>query len=258
MTVSIPSGVATASFEYVVRHGDDNLVLAQRLGEWISRAPELEIDVALANIAVDHLGVARSLLAYAAELEAAGGSEDTLAMGRTEREFRNLLLVEQPNGDFATTVARQLFFDAYQLGLWEAMAGSTDPTLAGVAGKAVKEAGYHLRFSSGWVVRLGDGTAESHRRMQRAVDDLWRFTGELLAGDAVDAEMARQGVGPDPASLRDRWRQRIGDVLHRATLRVPEDDFARTGGRSGLHTEHLGHLLGELQWMQRSYPGLNW
>jgi ring-1,2-phenylacetyl-CoA epoxidase subunit PaaC len=258
VTVTVPSGVAIASFDYVLRHGDDNLVLAQRLGEWIAAAPELELDIALANIAVDHLGVARSLLAYAADIEGAGGDEDSLAMGRSERQFTNLLLVEQPNGDFAVTIARQLFFDAYQVELWHALSSSTDPTLAGVAGKAVKEAAYHLRFSSDWVVRLGDGTEESHRRMQQAIDQLWRFTGEMLVADPVDISMAALGVGPDPATFAAPWTERVTDVLQKATLVVPDDDFARLGGRAGLHTEHLGHLLGEMQWMQRSYPGLTW
>jgi ring-1,2-phenylacetyl-CoA epoxidase subunit PaaC len=258
VTVTVPSGVAIASFDYVLRHGDDNLVLAQRLGEWIAAAPELELDIALANIAVDHLGVARSLLSYAADIEGAGRDEDSLAMGRSERQFTNLLLVEQPNGDFAVTIARQLFFDAYQLELWHALTSSTDPILAGVAGKAVKEAAYHLRFSSDWVIRLGDGTDESHYRMQQAIDQLWRFTGEMLVADPVDVAMATLGVGPDPATFAAPWTERVTDVLHKATLVVPDDDFARLGGRAGLHTEHLGHLLGEMQWMQRSYPGLTW
>ncbi len=258
MTLAVPSGVSTASFAYILRHGDDNLILAQRLGEWISRAPELELDIALANIAVDHIGVARSLLTHAGHVEGAGRDEDALAMGRTERQFTNLLLVEQPNGDFATTIARQLFFDAYQVALWQALTASTDPHLAGVAGKAVKEARYHLRFSSDWVVRLGDGTVESHRRMQRAVEDLWRFTGEMFSPDTVDDEMAALGVGPDLSQLRDPWTQRVGEVLERSSLHPPDDDFARLGGRSGVHTEHLGHLLGEMQWMQRTYPGMAW
>jgi len=253
-----PAGVATASFPYVLRHGDDNLILAQRLGEWISQGPELESDIALANIAVDHLGVARMLLTYAGELEGDGRDEDALAMGRTERQYTNLLLVEQPNGDFATTMARQLFVDAYQVELWAALTGSADPTLAGVSGKAIKEASYHLRHSSTWVIRLGDGTEESHHRMQRAVDDLWRFTGEMLTPDAVDEQMAAIWVGPDIAAFRRPWTERVTAVLDQATLQVPTDDYARLGGRSGIHTEHLGHLLGELQWMQRTYPGMTW
>ncbi len=256
--MTAPATVATSSFAYALRHGDDNLILAQRLGEWISHAPELESDIALGNIAIDHLGVARTLLTYAGELEGAGRDEDTLAMGRTERQYTNLLLVEQPNGDFAATMARQLFFDAYQVGLWEALTRSADATLAGVAGKAIKEASYHLRHSSAWVIRLGDGTEVSHRRMQAAVDGLWRFTAEMLTPDEVGDEMLSVGVGADLAALRAPWNERVGSVLDEATLTTPVDAFARLGGRSGLHTEHLGHLLGEMQWMQRTYPGMTW
>ena len=243
---------------YVLRHADDNLILAQRLGEWISRAPELEEDIALANIAIDHLGQARALLGHAGAVEGAGRDEDSLAMLRTERDFTNLLLVEQPNDDFATTMARQLFIDGYQLLLWEALQSSADQTLGGIAAKALKEARYHFRHSSTWVARLGDGTEESHRRMQTGVDALWRFTGEMFEGDAVDAEMADLGIGVDPGSLRPEWQARIADVLADATLDAPTDPYQRTGGRAGFHTEHLGHMLSEMQWLQRTYPGLEW
>lgn len=253
-------GVAidNAHFAYVTRLGDDNLVLAQRLGEWISHGPELEEDIALANVAIDLLGQARALLRHAGAVEGAGRSEDDLAMLRTEREFTNLLIVEQPNGDFAQTMARQLFVDAFHLGLWDALQSSTDETLAGIAAKAVKEARYHLRHSSSWVVRLGDGTEESHDRMQRGIDAMWRFTGEMFLADDLDSAVVAAGIGIDPASLRGQWEGRIRAVLAEATLPVPEDPYQRTGGRSGFHTEHLGHLLGELQWMQRTYPGLEW
>jgi ring-1,2-phenylacetyl-CoA epoxidase subunit PaaC len=243
---------------YLLRHADDNLVLAQRLGEWISNGPELEEDIALANVGIDFLGQARAIYTYAASIEGEGRTEDDYAMLRPEREFTNCLLVEQPNGDFAQTMARQLFFDAYQLPLWEALSRSSDVTLAGIAAKALKEARYHLRHSSMWVIRLGDGTAESHRRMQDGVDAMWRFTAELFTGDVVDAVMVNQEIGVDPASLAAPWRDRIDDVLASATLRVPDDPYQRMGGRTGFHTEHLGHLLSELQWMQRTYPGLEW
>ena len=246
------------AFPYVLRHGDDNLVLSQRLGEWISRAPELESDIAIANIAIDHLGQARALLTRAGELEGTGRDEDALAMLRTEREMTNLLIVEQPNGDFGQTMARQLFFDAYQVGLWDALCASTDEVLAGIAGKALKEARYHLRHSSTWVVRLGDGTEESHRRMQAGIDAMWRFTGELFTPDEIDRAAAAEGIGTDPAILRAAWDERIDAVLDEATLDRPEDPYQRVGGRSGFHTEHLGHLLGEMQWMQRTYPGMEW
>lgn len=252
------SGVEDTHFSYVLRLGDDNLILAQRLGEWISKGPELEEDIALANVAIDLLGQARALLGHAAAIEGAGRSEDDLAMLRTEREFTNLLLVEQPNGDFAHTMARQLFVDAFHLELWQALQGSSDVTLAGIAGKAVKEARYHVRHSSAWVVRLGDGTAESHQRMQQGVDDLWRFTGEMFAGDAVDEQASQAGIGVDPATLQPAWEGRVHAVLAEATLAVPDDPYQRLGGRRGFHTEHLGHLLGEMQWMQRTYPGLEW
>ncbi len=233
-------------------------MLSQRLGEWISHGPELEEDIALANVGIDFLGQARAIYTHAAEIEGAGRSEDNFAMLRPEREFADCLLVEQPNGDFAQTMARQLFFDAYQLSLWEALSRSEDATLAGIAAKALKEARYHFRHSSMWVIRLGDGTAESHRRMQEGVDAMWRFTAELFAGDAVDALMVEMGIGVDPASYAATWRERIDGVLAAATLRVPQDPYQRMGGRTGFHTEHLGHLLSELQWMQRTYPGLEW
>ncbi|HSK06280.1 MAG TPA: 1,2-phenylacetyl-CoA epoxidase subunit PaaC [Acidimicrobiia bacterium] len=228
----------------LVAHGDDNLVLAQRLGEWISNAPELEEDIALGNIALDHLGVARALYTHAGEMEGRGRTEDDFAMRRTEREFLNVLLVEQPNGDFAHTMIRALFFDAYQVDLWEGLTVSDDETLSGIAARAGKEARYHLLHSSAWVVRLGDGTDESHRRAQAAVDALWRYTGELFQGPGQ--------VSPE------RWQGTIGHVLDEAGLDVPDDPYQRGGGRSGFHSEHLGPLLAEMQWMQRSYPGLQW
>ena len=228
----------------LVAHGDDNLVLAQRLGEWISNAPELEEDIALGNIALDHLGVARALYTHAGEIEGRGRTEDDFAMRRAEREFLNVLLVEQPNGDFAHTMIRALLFDAYQVDLWEELTASDDDTLSGIAARAGKEARYHLLHSSAWTVRLGDGTEESHRRAQDAVDALWRYTDELFHG-------------PGQVS-RERWQATIEQVLEEAGLEVPDDPYQWGGGRRGLHSEHLGSLLAEMQWMQRSYPGLRW
>lgn len=263
MTVSgLPQGTPPVDLDprvaYLLRLGDDNLVVSQRLGEWISRGPDLEEDIALGNIALDHLGVARNLLTYAGEVEGAGRDEDALAMGRTERELLNLILCEQPNRDFAHTMARQLFLDAWQVPLWEALSASSDSTLAGIAQKAVKEARYHLRHSSAWVVRLGDGTEESHRRMQAAVDRLWRYTGEPFLADDVDEEMAEAGIGVEPATLRPVWGQTIDRVLAEAGVERPADDYVRAGGRQGFHGEHLGHLLAEMQWMQRTYPEMSW
>ncbi len=245
-------------FRYVLRHADDNLVIAQRYGEWISRGPELEEDIALANIGLDHLGQARSLLTHAGELEGAGRTEDDLAMFRTEREFENLTLVEQPNGDFAATVARGFLFDTYQLGLWEALSSSADPTLAGIARKAHKEARYHHRHSTRWVIRLGDGTEESRRRMQAGLDRLWPLTAEMFTSDHVDQAMVERGIGVDPSSLHLEWSQAVEDVIDEATLEIPTEPASQTGGRSGRHSEHLGHLVAEMQWLQRSMPGLRW
>jgi ring-1,2-phenylacetyl-CoA epoxidase subunit PaaC len=228
----------------LVAHADDNLILAQRLSEWISRAPELEEDIALGNIALDHIGVARALYAQAGSREGKGRSEDDFAMRRSEREFLNLLLVEQPNGDFAHTMVRGVLFDVYQVELWADLSFAEDTALAGIAARALKEARYHLLHSSAWVIRLGDGTEESHLRAQRAVDHLWRYTAELFEGRA--------------SGYRDMWEKGVGEILDKAHLRIPDDPYQRSGGRRGFHSEHLGPLLAEMQWMQRSHPGLEW
>jgi len=238
------SDLNSQAFSWLLGHADDNMVLAQRLGDWISRGPELEEDIALGNFALDHLGVARALYALAGTVEGRGRGEDDLAMFRTEREYRNLLLVEQPNGDFAHTMVRQFLFDAYQLQLWEDLSTADDRELAGIAGRALKEARYHFRHSSGWVIRLGDGTEESSRRVQTALDSLWRYTDEMFHDDT--------------AGYRVAWDLEVMSVLAEAGLTIPEDPYQRPGGRQGLHSEHLGFLLAEMQWMQRSYPGLKW
>jgi ring-1,2-phenylacetyl-CoA epoxidase subunit PaaC len=253
-TVTTDSALLT----YLVRLADDNVVLGQRLAEYISYAPELEEDLAVGNFALDHIGVANHLFTYAAAVEGRDRDADGFAMLRSEREYTNLLLVEQPHEDFAGLMVRQFFFDAYQLLLWEAMSASTDPTIAGIAQRAGKEATYHLRHSSGWVVRLGDGTPESHLRMQAAVDRLWKFTAEMFEADGVDEEMALAGIGVDPSALEPAWLETVDKVLEEATLTRPADPFQTSGGRTGMHTEHLGKLLAEMQWMQRSYPGLSW
>jgi ring-1,2-phenylacetyl-CoA epoxidase subunit PaaC len=247
-----------ARFAYVLRHADDCLILSQRLGDLISRAPELEEDIAMANIALDILGTGRRLLQYAGEIEGEGRTEDDLAFGRSEREFTNLLLVEAPNGDFAQTMARQFLFDAYQDLLWNRLVDSDDTTLSGIAGKARKESSYHLRHSRSWILRLGDGTEESHRRMQDGLASVWRFTGEMFIDDDADRTAADAGYGVLPSSLREGWSAEVSHTIAEATLTLPEDPSVRTGGRSGRHSEAMGPLLAEMQHMYRSFPGASW
>lgn len=242
---------------YALRLGDNGLVLSQRLGAWCGHAPELEIDLALANIGLDLLGQARNFLACAAEREGKG-DEDTLAFGRDERQFHNLLLAEQPNGNFADTIARQYLMDAWNVALYERLIHSSDSQLAAIAAKAIKEARYHLRFSRGWLVRLGDGTVISSQKMQQAIDNLWRFTAELFEADDVELELIESGVAVDPRTLRQPWEHEVFAGLREATLRVPDETAYRTGGKRGLHTEHLGPMLAEMQYLQRAYPGQQW
>ncbi|HII4373722.1 TPA: 1,2-phenylacetyl-CoA epoxidase subunit PaaC [Enterobacter cloacae] len=242
---------------YALRLGDNGLVLSQRLGAWCGHAPELEIDLALANIGLDLLGQARNFLACAAEREGQG-DEDTLAFGRDERQFHNLLLAEQPNGNFADTIARQYLMDAWNVALYERLIHSSDSQLAAIAVKAIKEARYHLRFSRGWLVRLGDGTEISSQKMQQAIDNLWRFTAELFEADDVELELIESGVAVDPRTLRQPWEHEVFAGLREATLRVPDETAYRTGGKRGLHTEHLGPMLAEMQYLQRAYPGQQW
>ena len=249
---------AESRFQYVLRLADTSLVLGQRLGEWVGHAPALEEDLALANIALDLIGQARLLLAYAAEIEGRGRDEDALAFLRDAPEFRNASLVEQPNGDFGQTIVRQCLLDAWQLGVYEALSASSDARLAEVAAKAVKETRYHLRFSAGWLVRLGDGTEESHARVQQALDALWRFTDELLTPDALDEEMAAAGIAPPLSALRSGWEQRMGAVLEEATLKRPAASHYPWQGKRGVHTEHLGHMLAEMQHLPRTFPGATW
>lgn len=242
---------------YVLRLGDNGLVLSQRLGAWCGHAPELEIDLALANIGLDLLGQARNFLTYAAELEG-DGDEDSLAFGRDERQFSNLLLVEQPNGNFADTIARQYYIDAWHVALYSRLVQSRDAQLAAIAAKSLKEVRYHLRFSRGWLERLGNGTALSAERMQQAINELWRFTGELFEADDIDLALSEEGIAVDPRTLRDAWEAEIMAGLKDADLTVPEEAAYRSGGRQGLHTEHLGPMLAEMQYLQRVYPGQQW
>jgi ring-1,2-phenylacetyl-CoA epoxidase subunit PaaC len=243
---------------YALTIGDTSLILAQRLGEWIGHAPALEEDLALANIALDLLGQARYLLSHAAQLQGSDRTEDDLAFLRDPQDFLNLSLVEQPNGDFGQTIVRQFLVDAWQLELFERLQQSSEPQLAELAAKAIKETRYHFRFSSGWVVRLGDGTDESHRRVQTALDALWRFTHEMFVASPVEQEAAAHGIGPDPASLAAGWSSRVDAVLQEATLQKPADVAYSWHGKRGQHSEHLSRLLAEMQSMQRTYPGAKW
>jgi ring-1,2-phenylacetyl-CoA epoxidase subunit PaaC len=243
---------------YTLRRADDALILGHRLSEWCGHAPAMEEDMALANMGLDLIGQARELYTYAAKVEGKGNDEDKFAYLRDVRQYRNLLLLEQPNGDFARTMTRQFFYAAFADLYWRAMMMSRDTTLAAIAAKAEKEFAYHVRHTSEWMIRLGDGTDESHRRAQTAVDDLWAFTGEMFVVDDVERGLIEAGIAVDPASLRPRWLTTISNVLGEATLTVPQNDWMQKGGRVGHHTEHLGHLLSELQSLQRTFPGATW
>jgi ring-1,2-phenylacetyl-CoA epoxidase subunit PaaC len=255
-----------SSYEEVLALGDDALIAAQRLAEWCARAPELEEDVALTNIALDQLGAARMLLSYAGELEGAGRDEDALAYLRDDRDFRNALLVELPNGDFAVTIAKLLFLAVYQRDRYQRLAAGDDERLAGIAATAVKESAYHVDHAVLWTLRLGDGTEQSHRRMQSAVDEIWPYTYELFdtlsgAGATISGTAAHGGASElaDGNDLREGWLATVEPVLAEATLTRPADGgWAPRGGRQGRHTEHLSYLLGEMQVLHRAYPGASW
>ncbi|MBR1166594.1 1,2-phenylacetyl-CoA epoxidase subunit PaaC [Bradyrhizobium liaoningense] len=243
---------------YALRRADDALILGHRLSEWCGHAPMLEEDMALSNIALDLIGQARELYSFAAKAEGRDNDEDKLAYLRDVRQYRNLLLVEQPNGDFAQTLVRQFFYSAFADLYWRTMVSSRDATLAAIAAKSEKESAYHLRHASEWIIRLGDGTEESHRRAQAAIENLWAFTGEMFAVDDGERALIDAGIAVDPASLRGRWLTTLTDVTREATLALPQNEWMQQGGRSGRHSEHLGHLLSELQSMQRTFPGLTW
>jgi ring-1,2-phenylacetyl-CoA epoxidase subunit PaaC len=245
-------------FRYVLRLGDLSLVLGQRLGEWVGHSPALEEDLGLANIALDMIGQARLLLSYAGEVEGRGRGEDEIAFLREHGEYLNAIMVEQPNGDFGQTIVRQVLIDAFQLELYERMTQSTDQRLAAIAAKSVKEIRYHLRYSSGWLVRLGDGTAESHARVQASLEALWPYTVELFAEDELDRAMADGGVAPRLSEVQAAWTQRIEGILAEGTLQKPRDRPHSWHGKRGQHSEHLGYLLAEMQHLQRTYPGARW
>ena len=245
-------------FEYLLRLGDNALILSQRLSQWCGKGPAFEEDMALTNTALDLIGQARMWLSYAGEVEDRGRDEDALAFLRDAHQFRNLLLLEQPNGDYAVTIARQFYFDTWHCLLLQELNKSADSRIAEIAEKALKEVRYHLRRSSDLVVRLGDGTAESQRRMQAALDDLWMYTGEMLTPDEQDELLAAQNIVPDPAILREPWLQHVGSVLHETKLTMPTGTWMQKGGKLGRHTEHLGYVLAEMQFLQRAYPGARW
>ncbi|MEM7541405.1 MAG: 1,2-phenylacetyl-CoA epoxidase subunit PaaC [Pseudomonadota bacterium] len=245
-------------FRYVLRLGDDALILGQRLSQWCGHSPFLEEDIALANTALDHVGRARMLLTRAGELEGVGRDEDALAYFRDERDYTNCLIAELPVGDFAFTMVRQFLCDVFHHELYGALMRSTDEQLAGIAQKSVKESAYHVKRSSEWVKRLGDGTEESHQRAQDALEEVWAFANELFEVDDTIADAIEIGVAADLAPIEARWQERVGETLRTATLATPEQAWPQTGGRQGLHTEHMGRLLAEMQSVQRAYPGNQW
>jgi ring-1,2-phenylacetyl-CoA epoxidase subunit PaaC len=257
-TATAGGGEEAARFDHLLQLADTSLILGQRLGELLGHAPAIEEDLGLANISLDLIGQARLLLTYAGELEARGRTEDQLAFLRIEGEFRNLVLAEQPNGDFAQTIVRQTLIDAYQLGLYERLQHSSDARLAAIAAKSLTETHYHFRYSSGWLLRLGDGTEESHRRAQQALDQLWPYTRELFDEREPDRILVRLGIAPVLADVEDAWSQRIDGVLDEATLARPAAVPYRWFGRRGAHSEHLGHMLADMQYLQRTYPGAQW
>ncbi|MGK2962430.1 MAG: 1,2-phenylacetyl-CoA epoxidase subunit PaaC [Gemmatimonadaceae bacterium] len=253
---STPSADSVAA--YAMRLGDDRLVLGHRLSEWCGHGPILEEDIALANIALDLIGQATLFLKLAGETEGKGRSEDDLAYFRDVVDYRNIQMVELAKGDYAFTIVRQFLFDVYSYHVLEQLQKSSNSDLAGIAAKGFKEVRYHVRHSTEWVLRLGDGTAESHDRTQKALDQLWRFTSEMFEADSIDREMAAAGIGADLDLIKPKWEAVVRDVLTRATLTIPDDPPAMTGGRRGRHTEALGHMLAEMQIVARSHPGAIW
>ncbi len=252
--------------DYTLHLADNNLILTQRNGYWCGHGPILEQDIAITNITLDLIGQSRNFYQYAAQLINQSTdqpinpsvTEDSLAYLRKEREFKNCLLVEQENGDWAQTIVRQFFYSTFQYLLYEKMQESTDEQLAGIAAKSLKEVTYHLTWSSEWVIRLGDGTEESHDRMQKAINELWAYTGELFIPAPYEVELINKGIAPDIAALKENWLQKVNEVFEEATLSVPEKVFMQSGGKTGIHSEKLGYLLTELQYLQRAYPGAEW
>ncbi|WP_338731288.1 1,2-phenylacetyl-CoA epoxidase subunit PaaC [Mangrovimonas cancribranchiae] len=245
-------------YNYILGIADNSLILGQRLGELCGHGPSLEIDIACTNMSLDLLGQVRSYYQYAAKIAGDGRTEDDIAMLRKEREYVNVLLVEQPNTDFGYTMARQFLFDVYHFLMLTELEKSTDLNLSAIAKKSIKEVSYHKRFSSDWIKRLGDGTEESHNRIQTAINDLWTYTDELFHQTEADKAMVAEGVGVDVAKLKDAYYEEVNAVLEEATLSVPESKYFQKGGKQGIHTEHMGYLLADLQYMQRTYPNMEW
>ncbi|MBC7607079.1 MAG: phenylacetate-CoA oxygenase subunit PaaC [Burkholderiales bacterium] len=244
--------------QYIYGIADNALILGQRLGELCGHGPSLETDIAMTNIALDLLGQTRSYYQYAAKILGDNATEDSIAFLRNEREYRNVLLVEQPNINFAYSITRQFLYDMFHLLLLEALQNSPDETLAAIAHKSIKEVRYHVRFSSDWIKRLGDGSVESHEKMQGAINDLWTFTDELFHQTAADQEMVAQNIGVDVTQFKVLFYKNIGEILTEATLQIPDLKYFQKGGKQGIHSEHMGYLLADLQYMQRSYPNMNW
>ncbi len=243
---------------FLYRLGDNSLILGQRLAEWCSKGPTLEEDVALTNISPDNFGQARMIFSHLAELEANGKSEDDYAFKRNEREFYNALIVERPNGHFGDTIARSFLFDAFQFHFYKELTKSTNDFLAGLAGKSLKEVQYHVRHSGEWIVRLGDGTEESKEKIQESINSLWEYTGDMFATDDQINALTKAGIAPDYSVIKYNWYKTVEEVLYRATLKKPEDGFMQNGSLNGLHSEFLGHLLGDMQYLQRAYPNAEW
>ncbi|MEZ4851472.1 MAG: 1,2-phenylacetyl-CoA epoxidase subunit PaaC [Bacteroidia bacterium] len=245
-------------YQYLLMLGDNSMILGHRLSELCGHGPELETDIALTNISLDLFGQVRHYFQYAAKLKGEGSTEDSVAFLRYPHEYKNTLLVEQPNTDFAYVIARQFLFDAYHLPLLEQLVHSQDKHISAIANKSTREVKYHLRFSSEWVKRLGDGTEESHRRMQAAIDYLWPYAGELFEETELEAEMKENEIGADLAVVKQSWSETIAITLHDATIQMPENAFIQSGGKKGIHSEHLGFILADLQFMQRAYPNMTW
>lgn len=247
-----------AILEYTLRIADDSLILGHRVSEWCGHGPILEEDIALTNIALDLIGQATNFFDYAAKVQDQGKTCDDLAFLRLEREYKNVLLVEQKNGHFGDTIARQFFFDVFRKSFFEALSKSVDKDLAGIAEKSLKETHYHLKHSSEWMIRLGDGTQESHDKIQESVNHLWKFTNEMFFMDQVDELLIQENIAVDLESLKSAWNSYVNEIFQQATLIIPSNGWQQAGGRKGLHSEHMGYALAELQYMQRAYPNMQW